>query len=361
MNRDELKKVMSYRSYPCVSIIAPTHKTKPDNKQDPIKIKNLVKEALNRLNQEFPHREVQPIIEKIESIVSSIDYTRTGDSIAIYACKDFSARYDLPVSAKEQVVIDETFATRSLVYAIHKNPRYLVLALSEKPTRLFDIFLDSPAEIINENFPAYIVDDENNAPRPTGEIVNISSYKDEQYSRFFKKTDKALASIIKDTDLPVVITGVERNLAYYKDITELNEHIAGEIKGSYDKSSPFELARLTWPVIHSHMAELKKQMLQKLEESIGNGHYASGIDQVWNTAFEGRGAVLLVEEEYQFPAVINEDNQILSPADDSSSPGIVDDAVNEIIEEVINRGGQVFFLDKDDLKIHNRIAMILRY
>jgi hypothetical protein len=361
MNRDELKKVMSYRSYPCVSIIAPTHKTKPDNKQDPIKIKNLVKEAVTRLNEEFPHREIRPIIEKIESIVSSIDYTRAGDSIAIYACKDFSAGYDLPVNGKEQVVIDETFATRNLVYAIHKNPRYLVLALSEKPTRLFDIFLNSPVEIINDNFPAFIVEDENSAPRPTGEIVNMSSYKEEQYSKFFKKIDKALGAIIKDTYLPVVVTGVERNLAYYRDVTELKDHIVGEIKGSHDKSSPFELARLTWPVMRNYMAEKKTHMLQKLEDSIGNGHYASGIDQVWSTAFEGRGAILLVEEEFQFPAVINEDNQILSPAEDSTSPGIVDDAVDEIIEEVINRGGQVFFVDKDDLRVHNRIAMILRY
>ena len=236
-----------------------------------------------------------------------------------------------------------------------------MLALSEKPTRLFDIFLDSPVEIINGDFPAYIVDDENSAPRPTGEIVNISSYKDEQYSRFFKKTDKALCAIIKDTGLPVVLAGVERNIAYYRDVTELKDYIVGEIKGSHDKSSPFELARITWPVIRSHMAEIKKQMLQKLEDSIGNGHYASGIDQVWNTAFEGRGSILLVEEEFQFPAVINEDNQILSPAEDSTSPGVVDDAVDEIIEEVINRGGEVFFVDKDDLKIHNRIAMVLRY
>ncbi len=361
MNRDELKKVMSYRSYPCVSIIAPTHKTKPDNKQDPITVKNLVKEAVSRLNQEFPHREIEPIIQRIESIVSSIDYTRTADSLAIYACKDFSARYDLPVSSKEQVIIDETFATRNLVYAIHKNPRYLVLALSEKATRLFDIFLDSPVEIINDDFPALFAEDENSTPRPTGEIVNISSYKDEQYSKYFRKTDKALASIIKDTSLPLVITGVERTLAYYKDITELNEHIAGEMKGSYDKSSPFELARLTWPLMRGHMEEKKKNMLRKLDDSISNGHYASGIDQVWNTAFEGRGSLLLVEEEFQFPAVINEDNQILAPAEDSTSPGIVEDAVNEIIEEVINRGGQVFFLDKDDLKVHNRIAMVLRY
>lgn len=361
MNRDELKKVMSYRSYPSVTILAPTHRTSPANKQDPITIKNLVKEAVTRLNQEFSQRDIQPVIDRIESIVSSIDYTRTADSMAIFACRDFSARYDLPVTVKEQVIIDETFATRSLVYATSRNPRYLVLALSEKPTRLFDVFLDTPVEISNGDFPAFFIDNEENAPRPTGEIVNMSSYRDEQYNKFFKKIDKALASLIKDTKIPLVITGVERYLSYYKEITELNNHIAGEIKGSYDKSSPHELAKLTWPVMENYIAKNKSELLKKLEDAVGSGHFSSGVDQVWNTAFEGRGLILLVEEGFQFPAVISEDNRILSPAEDSTSPGIVDDAVDEIIEEVISRGGEVHFVDKDDLKLHNRIAMILRY
>lgn len=361
MNRDELKKVMSYRSYPCVSILVPTHRTSPGSKQDPITVKNLVKEAISRLNQEFPQRDIQPVIDRIESIVSSIDYTRTSDSMAIYASKDFSARYDLPVTVKEQVIIDETFATRSLIYATSRNPRYLVLALSEKPTRLFDVFLDTPVEISNGDFPAFFIEDEENSPRPIGEITNMSSYRDEQYNKFFKKIDKTLTSLIKDTKIPLVITGVDRYLSYYKDITELTDHIAGEIKGSYEKSSPHELAKLTWPVMEKHMAKAKTGILKKLEEAIGNGHFSSGIDQVWNTAFEGRGLMLLVEEGFQFPAVISEDNNILSPAEDSTSPGVVDDAVDEIIEEVINRGGEVHFVDKDDLKIHNRIAMILRY
>jgi hypothetical protein len=361
MNRDELKKIMSYRSYPCVSILTPTHRTSPENKQDPITVKNLVKEAITRLNQEFSQRDIQPLIERIESIVSSIDYTHTADSMVIYACSDFSARYDLPVTVKKQVIIDETFATRSLIYAASRNPRYLVLVLSEKPTRLFDIFLDTPVEISNANFPAFYIEDEENSSRPTGEMVNMSSYRDEQYNKFFKKIDKALAAILKDTKIPLIITGVDRYLSYYKNITELSDNIAGEIKGSYDKSSPHELAKLTWPVMEKYMAESKTVILKKLEEAIGNGQYSSGIDQVWKTAFEGRGLMLIVEEGFQYPAVISGNNTILSPAEDSTSPDTVDDAVDEIIEEVINKGGEVHFVDKDDLKVHNRIAMILRY
>jgi hypothetical protein len=51
------------------------------------------------------------------------------------------------------VVIDETFATRDLVYALNRLSRYWVLALSEKPTRLFEGVKDTLVEVENQGFP----------------------------------------------------------------------------------------------------------------------------------------------------------------------------------------------------------------
>ena len=47
-----------------MSILAPTHRTAPANKQDPIKVKNLVSKAIKRLQAEFPKREVAAVVEK---------------------------------------------------------------------------------------------------------------------------------------------------------------------------------------------------------------------------------------------------------------------------------------------------------
>ncbi len=40
---------------------------------------------------------------------------------------------------------------------------------------------------------------------------------------------------------------------------------------------------------------------------------------------------------------------------------MIDDAVDEIIETVMNQGGQVMFVDNGTLTDYKRIAMTLRY
>ena len=74
MDRHELHELQDVRTYPCLTITLPTHRTRPDNKQDPIRVKNLVTEGTNRLLGEFPKREVAPLLDRLNALVDAIDY-----------------------------------------------------------------------------------------------------------------------------------------------------------------------------------------------------------------------------------------------------------------------------------------------
>jgi hypothetical protein len=58
MNKTDLQLLQAISGYPAVSILLPTHRTSPANKQDPIRVSNLVRQAADRLLQEFSKREV---------------------------------------------------------------------------------------------------------------------------------------------------------------------------------------------------------------------------------------------------------------------------------------------------------------
>ena len=45
MNRFDVQRLQSMRGYPFLSLLLPTHRTVPANLQDPIRVRNLVKEA----------------------------------------------------------------------------------------------------------------------------------------------------------------------------------------------------------------------------------------------------------------------------------------------------------------------------
>src|SRR5215471_179403 len=135
MNRYDLHELQDIHTYPCLTITLPTHRTSPDNKQDPIRVKNLVSEGANRLLREFSKRDVAPLLERLDDLVASINYEYTLDGLMLAVNRDMAREYVLPFTLDERVVVDETFFTRDLVHALNRARRYWVMALSEQSTR----------------------------------------------------------------------------------------------------------------------------------------------------------------------------------------------------------------------------------
>src|SRR5215467_8044472 len=132
-----LKALRAHREYPSVSILAPTHRTAPSNKQDPIKVKNLVRRAVERLHGEFNTRQVAAVVKNLQRLVKGVDWAYTLDGLALFASKDRSEALSLPFRVRPRAMIDEAFATRDLVYALNRAPAYRVLLLSHAP-RLYE-------------------------------------------------------------------------------------------------------------------------------------------------------------------------------------------------------------------------------
>jgi hypothetical protein len=64
MKKEKLEKLASEKSSPCVTISMNTHRTAPDNLEDIIGLKNLLKEAHERVVNEFGKRPVAGLLRK---------------------------------------------------------------------------------------------------------------------------------------------------------------------------------------------------------------------------------------------------------------------------------------------------------
>jgi hypothetical protein len=262
---------------------------------------------------------------------------------------------------KERVHVGETFLTRDLVFAMNRTPRYWVLALSEKPTRLYEATRDDLIEIRDGGFPITHEGPGGEQPLPGGFGIKKSAYRDEYHRKFFRQIDTALKPFFADDPLPLAIVGVDRFLAFFKEVTEYKDSVLTALQGSHDKTSPAKLGKLIWPRVKEALAEQRQQVLSELDRAVGERKSASTIGEVWRLANEGRGHLLLVEKDFHFPAKVDETGRHLTPADDVTEPDVIDDAVDEIIETVLSKQGRVVFLENGELETHQRIALILRY
>jgi len=358
ITRDQLKSLQSHRHYPSVSILAPTHRTAPSNKQDPIKVKNLVRKAVARLHREFNKRDVAAVVKNLHQLVRGVDWQHTLDGLALLASKERSASVSLPFRVKPRAVIEETFATRDLVYAFNRAPPYRVLVLSHT-ARLYDAWTTVLDEHTAKPFPMVHRGPGGASKLPAGQGINRSAVRDEAHRAFFRRVDDAVAAVQKANPLPLIVAGVERNLAFFQEVTRQATAILGMLAGNHDKTAPSELGKLVWPVFDSGATLRRTDALVQLDQAVSAHRHASGIDQVWRAAVGAKCRTLLVEKDFKFPADVSPEGDRLLPHT-GQGPAALDDAVDEVIERVMETGGEVFFYGSGDLGIHQKIAAVLR-
>jgi hypothetical protein len=353
-----LNAFQAHRDYPSVSILAPTHRTAPANKQDPIKVKNLVRKAVNRLHGEFTKRDVAAVVNNLREAVQNVDWEHTLDGLALFAGKEQSATVSLPFRVKARAIIDKTFATRDLVYAFNRAPPYRVLVLGHT-ARLYDAWTTVLDEHRARPFPMAHRGPGGASKLPGGKGVNRSAVRDEAQRTFFRSVDDAVGALQKDRPLPLVVVGVERNLAFYQEVTRQAGAILGMLAGNHDETEPSALGKLVWPVFEAGATLRRTEALVQLDQAVGVQRHVSGIDQVWRAAVGGQCRSLLVEKEFKYPADVSPEGDGLLPYTGQGARSL-DDAVDEVIERVLSAGGEVFFYATGDLDVHQRIAAVRR-
>lgn len=361
MDRLDLKALQEVKDYPAISIFARTYRTSPDNAGDRTRVKNAVNEASERLLAEFSKREAEPLIAELEGVAEEVDYQHTLDTLAIFVSRSLTTAVYLPYVVLERVVVDETFATRDLVRAMNRAQRYWLLAISEQPTRLYhgsDVHLE---EFVGHGLPMT-----HNGPGgairlPGGFGINSSRLRDDAQRQFLRAVDTALAPVLTADPLPLIVAGIDRNLTFFREVTQHGDDIVGTVTGSFERTPVPELGALAAPVLQDALARYRETQLEALDGAVSAQRYASGLDDAWRMAHEGRIHVLLVEEDFHYPATTTDGGMRLLPAEDATAPGVLDDAVDELVEAVITRGGRVYFYEDGRLADHRRVAAILRY
>lgn len=285
LSRSELTNLQDHRDYPSVSILVPTHRTAPANRKDRIVVKNLVKQALVRLHNEFKSREVAAVVQNLEKLVRQVDWEHTLDGLALFASRNRAATVLLPFRVKARAVIDATFATRDLVFTLNRAPGYRTLVLSEKRTRLYEASTTVLSEYTAKPFPMVHGGPGGAARLPGGRGINPSAVRDERHRQFFCAVDDAVAALQKANRLALVVVGVERYLAFYQEVSRQPEAIVGMLAGNHDQTSPTALGKLVWPVFQSGATLRRTQALVQLDEAVSaRGSTRSGAPRTKNGA-----------------------------------------------------------------------------
>jgi len=352
-----LKKAKDICTEGCVSIILNTHRTKPDNQNDPVTLKNLIKNAEERLYNDYEKRFVWPIMENINKVADSINHNFNLDSLIIYANKDFADYTRLPVKATDRVVIDNTFATRDLVRAMHQESAYYALVVSRQNARLIEAFNDG---VVEEKAGVFPIKNETLYATDKKKLTTNKG-QDNLTEEFFNRVDKALQEAIKDHPMPVVIVTETRNFDHYLKVADKKDLIIGHVNMNRDEEKAHHIIPEAWNVVQTLIKMKNEARITELRKAVSAGLFASDYNDIWNAIIQGRGKTLFVKRGFYQPALLVE-NEIV-PVDnfEKDQKGVVDDIIDEMIEQTMAYGGDVVFVEGDELSKFGSVALMTRY
>ena len=367
---DELQKV---RDGACLTILMPLYTRSPDDQQQtPIRLKNLSNRAHDCLKaHDLSDEQRKAITAHLGEAMAQVDAAHHARGLAIFANGTMHRIGYLPFEVAEHVILEPTFATRELVLASKRSPRYRVLSVTEKSVHLYEGTRETLSEIKDDRFPKGSTQEGVETQLDNSFGVELSHLQDAEARNFFQRVDDALA-IVQDTDpLPLALVGVERTMAYFEKVTRYKDAIVARLHGNFEKVPQHEMEAKIWPLVEAAMTQSNDRVLQRLEDAVGAGRAAFGIYEVWNAAQNGRVDLILAEENFQQRArktAPGEDGiSHLQNLDETGEGEELDDAVDDIIEIALQNGGDVTFFSDGRLSQNQRlpqqtpIAAILRY
>lgn len=353
LHRDPvMHRLLEAREGPCVTILMTTHRTAPDALQDPIRLKELTKQAESRLLEGHEKRAVSPILQRLEEMVKAYDNVHATDGLALFVSADHGELVRLPFPVADRTVVGDTFATRDVVRARLGDVDHHVLVLSTKGAYLYQASSERLVKEVRGDFPI-----ENR--HYTTDALSISSAKGQEHllREYHHEVDRKVQAAVGDHGR-VVVAGAAEQYAHLLNNAQHRSLYLGNLTGNHEHVPVHEIIAQAWPVAYE---DQKRRHLADLAtfEAAPNDLRATSVADIWRLVREGRGRILLVERDKRVAARIAGDALIM--ADEPHTPGITDDVVDDIIEEQLRLGGDVRILPNGLLAAQDGIALVLRY
>lgn len=345
--------LQSVRSYPAVSLLMNTTLSAALSGAEAVRLNQLLAQATRRLRAEGPGDDPDAALTNLQRLVDAAVGGPTSAALALYAGPHTAIALRLPVEVRERVVVDPTFATRDLVRSLHRTPRHAVLVLSSREARLFEGAGDQLRPARTSSFPLRDTRQrQHDGGRPDRD--------DKDTAAFFRTVDRALATYLRLHPAPLVLAGSKRALATFTGLSTNLSRLAGLIPVNLSTEPLSVLADRIRPVLERYLLSRQQEALALLDKQVGARRAVSGMADAWLAARTEGPEMLAVEQGLFYPARVSDDGTLLMPATDVEHPEVIDDAVDELIELVLERGGWVALVDDGLLATHGGVALTLR-
>ena len=380
LSRQDLKGLMEHASGTCLSIYMPTYKAGAETQQNPIRFKNLLRQAENDLEaKSVASDEIQSLLQPLRPLAEDYEFWQHQlDGLALLRNMAFNRLYSLPLVVDERVVVGRHFHLKPLLPYLSGDGRFYVLALSQNEVRMVLCSRHAASEVKLDHVPQSLADAlryddpeqqlQYHSGTAGGRGQRSAMYHGqgggddsakEDIVEYFRQIDRGLHEVLREEDAPLVLAGVDYLHPLYHEANSYAHLVDKGVTGNPEHCRIETLQEQAWPLVEPIFQEAQTEAWGRYEQYAGTGRASHDLDTILPAAYDGRIETLFVAlDQRQWGTYDIERRQIRTV---EKSDVDCEDLLNIAAIQTFLNSGTVYALDADAMPEKGAVAAIFRY
>jgi hypothetical protein len=380
LTTESLAELTAAQQGPCLSLYQPTHRHHPDNQQDPIRFRNLVKVLKHSLLQSHSARDSARLLEPFEKLAHDETFwMHTLDGLAVFSAAGLFRVFLLRRPVHEFAVVADSFHTKPLRRFLQTVDRYQILGLSLDRIQLFEGSRDTldeidPAAEVPRSMRDALGSELTDPHLAVGSYGGLGTGHSPKYHghggkkdgadsdarRYFRAIDSAvLEHHSRPSGLPLILAGLPEHHHLFREVSRNPLLVAAALDVFPAAIPKDELRMRAWQLLEPEYEKGLAELSEEFRSAKSRDRGSDDLTRIAESAATGRVATLLIESDRTQAGRLHNDTGQIERAD--LGDPTVDDVFDDLGALVESMGGRVVVMPAQHMPATTGVAAIYRH
>jgi hypothetical protein len=376
-SHSDLDELVATEAQPAVSLYLPTHVAGREIRQDPIRLKNLLASAAERLATAHRAAEIDDLLAPARRLIDDgVFWRHQQQGLAIFLARGFERIHRLPISVPEAMLIGSHFHIKPLLPLLDDAGPFWVLMISASHTRLYQGSRWGFAECQGLDLPQGIAAvwgetdyQETQYASPVGRrgtLAHAQSFGDApdelrktELVELLRRVAAAVEPYVKRRAAPVILAARAEIRGHFREIAGWREIQHEGISENPDALADDELHRRAYALVEPKVGEARAAALARLNTLLAAGKATTRPEEIVKAARYARVEMLFLNGDKHLWGRFEETEDRVVAHGTAAEDDV--DLLDYAALMTLRQGGAVMLVGPTDLPPHSLTAAILRY
>lgn len=372
LSQDDVQELLDWKTPPCLSIFLPTERSGPQQQQNPIRLKNVIHRAQQKLQERGVARaEADRLVAPLQPLQADVQaWTHLSEGLACFSAPGFFRCFHLPMPLEEAVYVNDRFHIKPVVPLLGSDARFYILALTQSTAKLYEatrysihelalpplevgstrlepaeqVLLSAGGETSDEVLPQVAV---GQSEQTKADILN-----------FFHRVNREVGRLLRRQRAPLVLACVGYLAPIYEAANSYRPLLKVKVPGNPDRWTLDELRSHGWTLVEPYFRRDQSRALNELNDAKQTRRASTDVREVVLAADEGRVGTLFVKKGASQWGWLDLEHRDVKLQPDGRLAG--EELLDYAAARTLGNGGEVFLLDEIP-QTSSPIAATFRY